>query len=211
VRYEYSGNLNDRVWKQLEDCFELLHHLVLLRRFLDPRNVNTAVRPLPDGSNIENQELRASWALHRSWIRTLHYRTLYVGDDDHGVYNLELLLRLFCAYHDIENDNVDYKNRQTSPEFQPMINFMQMVYKTLKDFAHSLFVERRPGGPYSQKETLDYNHSPGEFGRLWDLVSKASNKSILCYVDNGHFTKSQTVLQPRKNSPYCPMVQIMAS
>jgi hypothetical protein len=67
----------DFTWRIIKATFMLGRKLPMLLQLTSTENSETDVRPLPGGSNLEDQDLRFSWVLHRAWIRLLHYRSLY--------------------------------------------------------------------------------------------------------------------------------------
>jgi hypothetical protein len=54
-------------------------HLRMLERMSDSRQLEQGQIPLPDGSNIAEQELRHEWLFRRFWIRQLHQK--YMAQD----------------------------------------------------------------------------------------------------------------------------------
>lgn len=164
---------NQQVWDQLKHTFRLLDRLRLLIRFIDRRNHETAVVPLPDGSNLESGSLRMCWVLHRAWIRALHYRTLYVGEQNHGWLQIMDILRLVLAFHEAENDEVRHEGCQIPPEFDFMRHIWDSVVNALKGFSASLFEECRPiplDCPFTSTQTLANNTRPDTFRALWSRV-----------------------------------------
>lgn len=72
-------------WRQVDELFRLLFYLQKLQRFLDTENPQIQNRPLPDGSNIGDPDLRAASALHQAWIDLLVYGSLPSDDMDTGL------------------------------------------------------------------------------------------------------------------------------
>ena len=154
--------------------FKLLDDLTLLERFIDPRNHEVSDMPLPDASNLNNATLKASWILHRAWIRALHYRTLHAGKDHYGAEQIQNILLLVWAFHEGEHIQVPH-DRQRRPEFGSFYELYRSLVQGLIGFAEDLFKETRPMSSiedYSEDQTLLHNLDPERFANLWSQVSQ---------------------------------------
>ena len=142
-------------------------------------------RPLPDGSNLTDLVLRASWALHRSWIRALHYRTLYIGPDTYGWDQIRHILKLSLAMQAgelIQVPPLPVNAQQNLPEYHLIRDVYIAVSRALEGIADDLQVETRPlcsDGPYTTTETIQWNLGPDRFARIF---SRASQKGGLMFV-----------------------------
>lgn len=160
---------NERTRDNIKELFVFINHLKLLERFVDPRNPETSQKPLPDGTNLEDGVLRASWILHRAWIRALHYRTLYAGEEGYGWEQLQQILKITYAFLEAENIAIP-KLRQHRQEFDIMYTLFNAIGKALIAFTTKLFQEIRPqptDGNYEEQETILYNIQHGRFQNLW--------------------------------------------
>jgi hypothetical protein len=160
---------NDRTWDSIWNAFTLLKHLKLIERFVDPRNPETDQEALPDGMNIDSGILRASWALHRAWIRALHYRSLYTGEDSVGWDQIKQIIKLAYAFHESENVNVPKERRQRH-EFALVYKMYNDVAQALGAMNKELFQETRPqlaDEAYTPAETVIYNLQHDRFEALF--------------------------------------------
>ncbi|KAG0651054.1 RPM1-interacting 2 [Hyphodiscus hymeniophilus] len=169
-------------------------HLYLLQRFTDPRNPEIQSKPLPNGSNINSGVLRASWVLHRAWIRALHYRSLYTGHEGHGWDQIKDILQLVWLFHDMEHELIE-QDRVPRPEFAVLHDVYISLGKAVVDFTNEVFEETRPqpsDGAYSAKETVLHNFQFVRFealwkkkGMLWDKLFEHEDKfNVLMGIDH---------------------------
>jgi hypothetical protein len=175
---KFDGNPpdNERTWDHIKNLFEFLNSMKLLERFVDPRNPETVQKPLPDGTNLESGVLRASWVLHRAWIRALHYRTLFAGTDSFGWVQLQHILKLVLAFHEAENGEIP-KDRLPRPEFNILYRICSAVSVALAFFTTELWHETRPqpvDGEYTDTETVLYNIQHERFENHWIKVSQST-------------------------------------
>ena len=66
------NNQNDRVspetkklWKEIRIVYDAMNHFRLRKRFVDDGNPKLKEYPAADGSNLEDDDLKISWLLHR--------------------------------------------------------------------------------------------------------------------------------------------------
>jgi len=171
---------NDNTWNVVKEYFALLTHLSLMLRWTDTRNPFMFGKQLPDGSNL-GPDLRASWVLHRAWIRLLHYRSLYVGEHNYGYEQLQHIYALSHAALKIER----MKTRVTVPQgsatdrsilahFLELSTLYTSIENMLIEFVATMLEERRPVAvwelQYRSYETLQYNLSA--CGQLAETLSR---------------------------------------
>jgi hypothetical protein len=160
-----SPSDTDRIWSLVALAFRLYSKSFILTRFTDARNPATNHTPVPDGSNIQHSDLRAAWVLHRTWIKALHHRSLYIATLDYGVKRLSNILQLSMASLYVECTNVAYRSRNIYPEDAhselDLLNVVkEEVTNAIKGMGVDLLNESRPvpsDGPWTQDETIEYN------------------------------------------------------
>jgi hypothetical protein len=172
----YPG-ANNRTWSGIRSAFDFLQHLRRLRRFTDGRSPEVDSRPLPDGSNLTDPVLRASWALHRSWIQALHYRTLYIGPDTYGWDQIRHILKLSLAMlagELIQIPPMPADQQQNLPEFHLIRDIYIAVSTALQGIADDLQVEMRLASdrPYNTTETIQYNLAMDRFSAIYNKASQ---------------------------------------
>lgn len=155
----------ERIWKVIHLAFSMFDMAFTLNRFLDRRYPAMREVPLPDGENIVHPDLRAAWALQRAWIRLLHYRSLFVGQDAIGLDHLSHTMWLVYAFLKLELTRVPHRpwpihQGDRHPELAFMDEAMDEMIGALREMGDVLLVETRPltaDGPYSEQETMEFN------------------------------------------------------
>ena len=112
------------------------------------------------------------WALHRAWIRSLHYRSLYIGYWSYGLDQIHQILKLVWAFHALENISIP-QIRQRRGEFTHFFTVVETVSQALYDFIAEFFQKTRPqpaDGAYTMNETVSYNLETRRFTSPWSKV-----------------------------------------
>ncbi|TAQ89222.1 hypothetical protein B7494_g2435 [Chlorociboria aeruginascens] len=155
----YAKNQFD--WYHIRASFKLLDHLRQMSRFTHEDNPEVMERALPDGSNLNSKALRISWALHRAWIRVLHYRTLYFGEDPFGFEELKRIRHLSEVLHAVEVQDIPFSKTlgQFSDDFMGLGILRDQLFGALTGLANDLCTETRDSveGQYIPSQTLEYN------------------------------------------------------
>lgn len=156
-------------------AFKLIDKLCMRGRFLDSRYHNQTSQPLPDGTNIEHIDLRLSWLLHRLWIRLLHYRPLYQGDDPIGIQQIDNVRGMSLALLRNELDWVSLQNgRQIPLEFDKFFKISNDITEALGRVGQDIYTETRPQPSdevWNQGDTVRYNL---EDHRMEGIISKVN-------------------------------------
>jgi hypothetical protein len=139
------ASANGPTWKKLFQAINYLDHLSVLKRFVDDRNPETASRPHPDGSNLQDADLKVSWVLHRQFLRTLHYRSLYFRDKPHGIIELEQInyISLLLYHNELQSVPLQDRSRHVPEDFKFVWDFYDDLEEMLQNVAKALFVEDR--------------------------------------------------------------------
>lgn len=167
---------NDRdsplIWKLLNSMFRLNGYLMKILRFIDEKNASLGGQPaLPDGSNIKDQSLKASWVLHRAWIRLLHYRSLSFGSQARGIDQLREILVIARAQLEEELRRAPPGSRKI---FEGLVQF-ETTLESLNSFLETLAAEF---GNYSAPKlgarrpytASDFNIDADRVGASWNRV-----------------------------------------
>lgn len=168
-----------RLWKQLNAMFRLNGYLIKILRFVDENNPYLGGRPaLPDGSNIEEAPLKASWVLHRTWIRLLHYRSLSIGSQARGIDQLKNILVIARAQLEQEFRDAPPSSRKTLEgllEFETILETLTLLLKTLAvEFGKESIPKPGARVPYSVQ---DFNIDADRVGAFWAQVCIVVNSS----------------------------------
>lgn len=166
---------SDRTWDHLKFAFLLLDQLSLLQRLVHGKNPETQQMPLPDGTNLEHQSLRASWALQRAWIRALHYRSLSMGPHRYGEQQINDILKLSLTLLDGEALRIKAGQPELNAtrEFDLLLDCSKVLIETLSAIATDLRTESRPalrGAQYAPEETFAYNAEPRRLAAIYKRV-----------------------------------------
>jgi hypothetical protein len=117
---------------------------------------------------------QASWVLHLAWIRLLHYRSLAVGPDLRGMFQLQHILLLTLAFYILEINIVPFRPQSEQvnrPEFGSLGRLFDRVKNVLVKTAVDLQTENRPQpGPYSLTQTMLYNFNPRRLAAIVNRV-----------------------------------------
>jgi hypothetical protein len=138
---------------------------------MDNRNpgLDMDCEPQPDGQNIQNRHLRTAWVLHRALIRALHYRSLSIGDADHGWAQLQHIGTLTTMFLAFECDDHGFKpkeNQQNPLEYNGLAVFSNQISQALDKIGDELRTETRPfttHANYTLDDTIAYNIFPERF------------------------------------------------
>ena len=168
------------LWNQVTCACKLLKKIRIMRRLVDNRNQGLDMNetPLPNGLNIQNRHLRTSWILHRAWIRALHYRSLSIGAEKHGVEQIEHIMLLSLGFLALECDNWGFEpivNQQNPPEFATLGSFYEQIQNALENLGTELVSETRPPpttGAYTLDDTVAYHLLPERFTQMFRKVNQ---------------------------------------
>jgi hypothetical protein len=161
-------------WQKLYDAFSYLSHLNLLKRLVDDRNPETDSKPRPDGSNLSHPDLKVSWALHRQFLRTLHYRSLYWEDQAPGLMELYQInyISLLLFHTELQAIPLQDRAKHVRNEFQRIWTSYNDLEERLQAVANALFVEERINPKqYTIAQTVEHNiNDPNTFDRYVNQV-----------------------------------------
>lgn len=122
-------------------------------------------KPLPDGSNLLDVNLRVSWVVHRAFLRALHYRSLRVGREDMGIAQLGMITQLATLLHCVEVEHVKWTERNVPEHFKGLETTFETVRDKLQGIADEVFTERREmvgGVAWTVDETIRNNVNDAE-------------------------------------------------
>ncbi|ESZ95577.1 hypothetical protein SBOR_4057 [Sclerotinia borealis F-4128] len=161
------------LWKRLNAMLRLSGYLMKILRFVDEQNPYLGRPALPDGSNIQSSQLKASWVLHRAWTRLLHCRSLSFGSRDRGVDQLKEILVIARAQleQEIRKAPADSRNiPEGLVEFETTLENLTLFLEALATEFGSDSVPK-PGArkPYS---VSDFNIDPDRVGALWNEITQ---------------------------------------
>ncbi|KAE9381849.1 hypothetical protein N431DRAFT_393498 [Stipitochalara longipes BDJ] len=128
--------------------------------------------PQPDGQNIQDIHLRTAWVLHRAWIRSLHYRSLSLGNKDFGFRQIKDILHLAAIFLAFELQDHGFNPAAKQQNFSHLHGLQSMyneVLKALENIGTDLARERRPltgNATYTVDETIAYNIFPERFSKI---------------------------------------------
>ncbi|RDL34666.1 uncharacterized protein BP5553_07794 [Venustampulla echinocandica] len=166
----------------VKTLFRLINILTVMRRFADGRNPETRDKPLPDGSNLLEPDLRRSWVVHRAWIRLLHYRGFHRGLEPFGVEQLRYIMQSTFALYLEEVYNVapdPVEKRVSYDEFRPIDDMLSLAREKIEAIADqmdkeglwSVGIRSKDPARFSQIVWKNLGHTPEDYDfRLWSLL-----------------------------------------
>ncbi|KAG4035242.1 hypothetical protein MFRU_001g00130 [Monilinia fructicola] len=162
------------LWKHLNAMFRLTGYLTEILRFIDVRNAHLRGQvALPDGSNIEDASLKASWVLHRAWIRLLHYRSLSFGSKARGIEQLKEILVIARAQLEEELRLVPASTRQIVKsllQFETTLGSLNLFLEALATKFGQYSVPN-PGAKRPYKVS-DFDIDADRVGALWSQITQ---------------------------------------
>ncbi|KAF7956890.1 hypothetical protein EAE96_004214 [Botrytis aclada] len=163
-------------WKHLNAMFCLNGYLMRILRFVDERHAHLGGRPaLPDGSNIADPALKASWVLHRAWIRLLHHRSLSLGAAARGVDALKNILIIGRAQLEQEIRTVPVENRKIYESLLEFVTTLQTLTTFLQALANEFSQDSIPKPNTREPYTIsDFNIDSDRVSAAWAQITHPS-------------------------------------